>query len=107
MPALLKFVAGVIVPKSTIIAAAAINAANQLGFECVMYVTSGNDRVHMAGSKHFTDEALDFRTKHLTTEQKHAWTRAVKKRLGRDYDVLLEDEGGNNEHLHVEFDKKD
>lgn len=106
MPSLLRFVAGVVVPKVTIIAAAAINAANQIGLTTTMFVTSGNDRVHSRGSKHYTDEALDFRTKHLTTKQKHLWARTIKARLGRDYDVILEDEGGNNEHLHVEYDPK-
>lgn len=71
-----------------------------------MYVTSGNDRVHRPDSKHYTDEALDFRTKHLNEVEKDALVKTVKKRLGADYDVILEDEGGNQEHLHVEWDEK-
>lgn len=104
MPSLLKFRNGVRVPKSCIIAVAAVNAANELGYDVVMWVTSGNDKVHMPGSKHFTDDALDFQTKHLPTKAKHEWAAAVKKRLGRGYDVILEDEDESNEHLHVEYD---
>lgn len=102
----IKFVAGVIVPKSVIIACATINAANQLGLTVNMFVTSGNDRVHKRGSKHYTNDALDFRTKHLSTADKRALITAVKKRLGPDYDVILEAEGQSNEHAHIEFDPK-
>lgn len=106
MPALLRFLSGVRVSQQAIIAVAAVNAANQLGLSVTMYVTSGNDKVHRPDSKHYEDKALDFRTKHLSTEDKHAWKRAIKQRLGRDYDVILEFEGGDNEHLHIEFDPK-
>lgn len=105
--AFLKFTAGTIVPKSCIIAVAALNAANQIGLDCTLWVTSGNDRVHMRGSKHYTDDALDFRTKHLTTTDKHAWRKAILRRLGNDYQAILEYEGQTQEHLHVEHDPPD
>jgi NADPH:quinone reductase-like Zn-dependent oxidoreductase len=107
MASFLKFKHSVRVPKSLIIAAAAINAANQMGLEVEIWVTSGNDSVHMQKSKHYTDDALDFRTKHLTTEQKHLWLATIKKRLGKGYDVILEHEGDGNEHLHIEFEERD
>ena len=69
-----------------------------------MLVTSGNDSKHKVGSLHFVDRALDFRTKHLSTAEKHQLVAAVKKRLGSDYDVILESEGKPNEHLHIEHD---
>ena len=106
VPSLIKFQSGVLVPQVCIIAAATVNAANVLGLGVDMVVTSGNDRVHERGSKHYTDEALDFRTKHLGVPDKHRLRAAVKQRLGRNYDVLLEDLGGPNEHLHVEYDLK-
>jgi hypothetical protein len=102
--AYLKFKAGAVVPKTAIIACAAVNAANQLGFAVDIVVTSGNDSTHMRGSKHYQDEALDFRTKTLTRPQKETWIVALRKRLGPEYQVILEAEGGTNEHLHVEFD---
>ena len=81
----LKFKAGVVVPRVTIIAAALINAANSLGFDVDMLVTSGNDGEHIEGSKHYVDEALDFRTKHLSPKDKRNLTA---------------------EHLHIEWDPK-
>ena len=104
--ALLKIQSSVQVSQQVIIAAATINAANVLKIPVDMLITSGNDKVHARGSKHYKNEALDFRTKHLTTESKHALVAAVKARLGRSYDVILEDEGGANEHLHIEYDPK-
>jgi hypothetical protein len=106
MPALLKFKSGVVVPKVCIIAAAVVNAANVLGLSVDMVVTAGRDGKHMVGSKHGTDEALDFRTHHLTLDQKKALRTAVKSRLGAGYDVILESLGKPNEHLHVEHDSK-
>ena len=103
---LIKFKSSVLVPRTVIIAAAAVNAANVLGFTETMFVTSGNDSIHSRGSKHYTDEALDFRTHHLSTAKKHAWKVEIKRRLGKSFDVILEDEGQPNEHLHVEWDQK-
>ncbi len=106
MAALLKFKDSVHVPRTVLIAIAAINAANALKFEGEMWITSGNDSIHMQGSKHYSDEALDFRTHQLPTAQKHAWKDEIARRLGKGYDLLLEDENGSNEHLHVEWDPK-
>lgn len=104
---ILKFKNSVVVPKSCIIAVAFINAANSLEMATEMLITSGNDGKHMQDSKHFTDEALDFRTHHLTSTEKFNLINAVKDRLGRDYDVILEDAGKDNEHLHIEYDQKE
>ena len=100
----LKFVSGVVVPKVCIIQAAFFNASLQIGLQADQFVTSGNDRVHMRGSKHYTDEALDFRSKHLTTAQKHALLTAVKARLPKGYQAILESEGSANEHFQIEYD---
>ena len=51
--------------------------------------TSGNDSKHKKGSKHYDDQSLDFRTKHLSKTQKHALTESVRARLGLDYDLIL------------------
>lgn len=103
---LLKFKNIVIVPKSCIIAAALINSANSLGLINDMLVTSGNDSKHKNDSKHYTNEALDFRTKHLSKPDRDALIKTVKRRLGRNYDVILEFESQVNEHLHIEWDEK-
>lgn len=101
--ALIKFKSTVVVPKVCIIEAAVVNAANWLDLPD-MLVTSGNDDKHKVGSKHYEDKALDFRTKHLLPGQKHQLVAEVRRRLGRDYDVILEFEGKVKEHLHVEYD---
>lgn len=102
--AFLKFKTGVVVSRQAILAAAIINAANQLGLPQDITITSGNDSTHMKGSRHYTDEALDVRTKNLSSAIKHSLLDTVKKRLGKDYDVILESEGKTNEHMHVEYD---
>lgn len=67
-------------------------------------ITSATDGVHGSDSLHFRGLALDFRTKHLPEAEKYGLVGEVKRRLGREFDVVLEDWGGENEHLHVEFD---
>jgi hypothetical protein len=104
--ALLKIKSTAVVPKVCVIAAGVINAANTLRLKQDMLITSGNDGTHMPGSLHYKDRALDFRTKHLSLADKKALVTAVKRRLGKDYDVILEYAGEANEHLHVEHDPK-
>lgn len=98
--ALIKLKSTVVTPKVVIIACAVVNAANELGLPD-MLITSGNDSTHMPGSKHYSDQALDFRTRHLTGPQKRELVEAVRRRLGRDYDMVLE-----ADHLHIESDPK-
>lgn len=100
--AFLKIKSGAVVSRQVIIAAAVVNAANSLDFHQDMMITSGNDSRHMPGSKHYTDEALDFRTKTLTKTQQRALADTVQRRLGRHYDVVLE-----SDHLHVEYDQEE
>jgi hypothetical protein len=90
-------------PRSLVIAAGIINAALELGLYEDMLITSGNDSTHMDGSKHYTDEALDFRTKHLIAADKPRLLAGIRHRLGPNYDVILEDAGGSNEHGHAEY----
>lgn len=77
--------------------AAAANAGVVLGVDIV--VTSGTDGKHMQRSKHYSGEALDLRTSNLTKEQIQGLMQELKKRLGTNYDIVLE-----SSHLHVEFD---
>lgn len=68
-------------------------------------VTSGMDGDHMEGSRHPGGLAEDYRTHDLpdvTTKKRMA--QLVRRALGPEYDVILEDLGTTNEHLHVEFD---
>lgn len=62
-------------------------------------VTSGGDGHHQVNSKHYTDEALDFRTFHLQGDELHTVVQALQNTLGQDFDVVVE-----ASHLHVEYD---
>lgn len=79
-------------------------AFKDYGLDCI--VTSGNDKTHSKKSLHYSGRALDFRTKHAGGLQR-AILEKVKNRLTHlGFDVLLEDLGKDNEHLHVEYDPK-
>ena len=97
--------AGVVVPPSLRIAAVLINTASELALG-PMYITSGSEGVHRSGSKHYTNAALDFRTKHLSPEDRQRLVTRVRENLGPDYDIVLEAVGRANEHLHIEYDPK-
>jgi len=70
-------------------------------------ITSGSDGQHKEGSLHYAGLALDFRTKAAAGIQK-GLASMIKLRLDHvGFDVVLEDLGQDNEHLHVEFDPKE
>lgn len=91
-------------PRIIFIAAAIINAANEMNLEKDMFITSGNDGKHMDGSKHYTYEALDMRSHHLTTVETNQFIRIIRRRLGKDYQVVYESPTLPNEHIHIEYD---
>ena len=105
------------------ILAAAETTFEQHGHFCI--VTAGRDGRHKRVSKHYDNQALDFRTWHLSGQPNpclsetecsptcKAIVEGIKMRLGRDFDVLFEsdayDTEGNQtrwQHIHVEFDPK-
>ena len=102
---MIKLLANVRVPKSAVIMAAVANAAETLGF-LTTTVTSGNDSLHMVGSKHYSDEALDFRTHDLTRANAEKLCAVALLRLGAGYQGFVENPGTPNEHLHIEYDPK-
>jgi hypothetical protein len=70
-------------------------------------ITAGLDGKHKAGSLHYVGKAVDIRSKHIADPvAKKRVLSEIKNILGRDYDCLLEGEGTENEHYHVEWDKK-
>ena len=86
-------------PHNLIIAAAAANFGESIGKD--MIITSGIDGQHMEGSRHYTGEALDFRRSHLSPEECDLFVGDLRRRLDRDYDVVLE-----SDHVHCEYDPK-
>lgn len=67
------------------------------GKECV--VTSLCDGVHSPNSYHYLLGAADFRTRHLTEEEQEGVAARLARKLGDQWDVVLE-----SDHLHVEWD---
>ncbi len=67
----------------------------------VLVITSANDGAHMKGSKHYTNEAVDLRTFYFSNWTARKVTRKIKKKLGKDFDVVFE-----GDHIHVEYDPK-
>jgi hypothetical protein len=64
-------------------------------------VTSGTEGEHMEGSKHYTNNALDFRTRISSPMSRQGLVMDIKFDLGPNYDVVDE-----IDHIHVEFDPK-
>lgn len=92
-------------PQAVVALLVASSIAESMNLDLV--VTSANDSSHMAGSKHYSGEALDFRTHDWTDAHKQQFMRLATANLGADFDVILEALGLPNEHLHVEYDAKD
>lgn len=71
-----------------------------IGKECV--VTSLCDGKHSRHSKHYEGNAVDFRTRHLTDDEKLSVVARFKQLLSKEYDIILE-----STHLHIEYDPKE
>ena len=69
-------------------------------------VTALQNGKHMRGSFHEKKRAIDLRSKNLPdSAAKHAFRDLLLEDLGdRDFDVILESEGKDQEHFHCEFD---
>jgi hypothetical protein len=71
------------------------------GLPCV--VTSGLDGTHSSGSYHYYGYALDFRSSHIRSKtDKSKILALLKEKLGPKYLVILEAEGTDNEHYHID-----
>lgn len=95
---MIKIKSGVL-PKSFVILAGIANTASEMGV--IVTITSGTDGQHMHGSKHYTNEAVDFRRSNLTQEQLALFLPVLRTRLGENYQVIEE-----TDHIHVEYDPK-
>lgn len=84
-----------------------VDVWKEYAVETIPVITSANDSVHGANSYHGIDYALDLRSKNLSAEQKQQILGALKKALaGKNYDVILEALGTDNEHFHIEFNAR-
>ena len=71
------------------------------GVNYEMTITSGNDGVHKKDSKHYKNEAVDIRTRDIEENKKELTRLWIKRWLGSNYDVILE-----NDHIHIEYETK-
>lgn len=69
-----------------------------------LVVTSLTDGKHKAASLHYKGLAADLRTHDLNTAQRQEFYLRLRDALGPDFDVIFEDEGKPNEHIHLEYD---
>lgn len=99
---MIKIKNGAIVPKTLVILAGFTNAFHLLALKGDVTITSGSDGAHSSNSKHYTNEALDFRTRELTATDIVKLAQETKKRLGKEYDVVIE-----RDHIHIEYDPKE
>lgn len=70
-----------------------------------LVITSGSDGTHMDGSKHYTGEALDVRSKTFNATIRSGFIATLRAELGPPFTVLLEDVGTPNEHIHCQVKK--
>lgn len=69
-------------------------------------ITSGNDSTHGDNSRHYKDEAMDVRAKNFPSrESKRAFRTRLEEILGAKFRVLIECEGQDNEHFHIQVRK--
>ena len=64
-------------------------------------VTSGSDGQHMAGSLHYSGNAVDLRSHDLLPQTLNRIVLDLRSALGRDFDVFIE-----SDHIHLEYDPK-
>lgn len=74
-----------------------------------LVVTSGDEpeTKHGDTSLHYTGEAADIRSQHIETPAEKAFIlQEVRSRLNEDYDFIIEGEGKEWEHYHLEYQPK-
>ena len=71
-----------------------------------LVITSMNDGKHMEGSRHYTDEAMDLRSKNFQDNpHKVIFASAFQEFLGNKFRVILENLNKPNEHFHIQVRK--
>ncbi len=72
-----------------------------------LVVTSVNDSTHMVGSRHYSDEAIDLRSKNFqNVSHKAQFVAILRVYLDMNtFTILFENEGEVNEHFHIQVRK--
>jgi hypothetical protein len=68
-------------------------------FGVELVITSCKDGKHMPKSLHYSGLAFDARSRELAPQFQVSACEEMKRRLGPDYDVVLE-----KDHFHIEYD---
>lgn len=68
-------------------------------FNREMVVTSIRDGKHMKGSKHYTGDAIDVRSRDLSDKDKTWFVTVIKRHFDKWLDVVVE-----KDHIHIEYD---
>lgn len=91
-------------PPVIMITAGVANVAATMDCVDAIVITHGLDGEHKVGSLHRLYAAVDIRTKNLKTEvdKTNLYFKLMDKFRAPRYDVLFEDRGGVNEHIHIE-----
>lgn len=74
-----------------------------------LMITSGKEQStkHSFASLHYLGCAVDIRTRHIDSRiSRQLVAQEIRDRLNVDFDVILEDEGGTREHIHLEYQPK-
>ena len=71
-----------------------------------LVITSANDAHHSATSLHYAGAAVDIRSQSINRVSVGPLCDRINQALGPDFDFILEDHGGPNEHFHLEFQPK-
>lgn len=93
---------------SSIAMAAAFVIANDIfkKHNIEFVITSANDGTHSEKSKHYSDEAIDIRSKHIPDSKTKEMVLSELKLALPNFDVILEHLNEANEHFHCEWDDK-
>lgn len=69
-------------------------------------ITSVNDGDHLPNSRHYTNEAIDIRSKNFRSiDDKDYFRHFLSHKLGPKFTVLFEYIGTDKEHFHVQVKK--
>lgn len=77
---------------------------SSLGYDVILTEATGG--MHMHESLHYVGLAVDLRSKHMLNIDKTTVIAKISSEL-EDFDFIIENEGTEREHFHLEFQPKD